>query len=333
LNTNISNSTSRPSLTEDETREKHAISSAFSAVGIDTVVLQTPVDREMRARLVHEDVTNRWIRVKVPLRGVRLTYGWGRAVVVADLPLVAGCATNEHPVEPEFAGELAQTALGAALDSETLTYKGENVTPDSFTFTRVDVVRDFVEVNELDEILDVVQREVRRDGVELHRRSNGSSLAVKHKGWRATLYDKHAKRNSAAPPGAVRFELNLRTRRLCSEWARDRGGNWRRPGDITRESAYRMARDTFVDEVHFHSLGRPVSQILSTIKALTAKPLQQATLLGLAYEPSLIRQLQRSSRTKYSALMREIGSVADYGQTASYLDFESGRQLTWIEEA
>lgn len=286
----------------------------------------------MRQRLVHEDVTNGWIQVKAPHRGVRLTYGHGRALVFADLPLVAGCPTNEHPVEPEFAGELALTALRAALDIAPLTYGGAAITPDSFTLTRVDVVRDFVEVDELDGILDVIQRQLLRDGTTFHRRSNGSSLAVKHAEWRAIIYDKHAKSGSSASPGDVRFELNLRTRRLQSKWAESRGGNWRRPGDITRESAYRMAHDTFIDEVRFQSAARPVSQVLPRIKTLASKPLKQATLLGLAYEPSLLRQFTRSSQGTYRPLVRAVGPLASHEQTSSYLDFESGRQLTSTEE-
>lgn len=334
MNTNTSNTSSHLSLTEGEAREKYAISSAFSSVGIDTVALQAPVDPEMRRQLAAQVVTNKWIRTSGPMRGVRLTFSrWNRAIVIADLPLVAGHPTNEHPVEPEFAGALARQALRAVLDLVPLTYEGSAVTTDAFAFTRVDVVRDFVDVDDFDGILDVVQRELLRAGIRFHRRSEGSSLAVERDEWRAVLYDKHAKPRSVAPPGTVRFELNLHTRTLQSKWAQELGANWRRPDDITRQSAYLAARDTFVGKARFHTAARPASQILPRIKGLASGPLQQATLLGLAHEPALLREFKRSSKTKYRRLAQEIGPVADPGHTLRYLDFESGRQLISTEEA
>jgi hypothetical protein len=329
LNTNNSNIHVPLPLTGDATRRNDAITNGSESVGIDTVRLQARIDRAVRQQLVEPEVTNPWVHVKLPLPGVRLEVNSFYACVQANLPLVAGCATNLSPVDPESAEELTRMALTAALDFAPLTFEAAAVDPEAFTFTRVDVVRDFVGVDELDLILDGLQRQLQVHEIPFHRHTDGgSSLAVKREEWRANLYDKHAESSAAAPPGSVRFELNLKTRRFQSKWAESRGGSWRRPGDITRHSAYRMARDTFVDLLHFGTASRPVSHLLEKVQSISSRPRYQATLIGLAHEPSLLRQFPRTAKSTFRPLVEEIGPLCEQGATAHFLDFDSGLQAS-----
>lgn len=328
MNTNTNNIHAPLPLTGDATRQKDAITGGAESVGIDTVRLQTRVDNTVRQQLVEPDVTNPWVHVKLPLPGTRLEVNSFYACVQATLPLVAGCANNLSSADPESAEELTRMALAAALDYAPLTLEGAAIDLKAFTFTRVDVVRDFAGVDELDLILDGLQKRLQVHGVPFHRHTDGgASLAVKREEWRANLYDKHAE-SKTAPHGSVRFELELKTRRFQSKWAESRGGNWRRPGDITRPSAHRMARDTFVDLLHFGSATRPVSQLMEKVQSISSKPRHQATLVGLAHEPSLLRQFPRSTREDYKPFVDEIGPLSEQGTRSHFLDFDLGRQVS-----
>lgn len=301
-------------------------SAAEQAVGIDTIRVTRPIDPDLRRRLTARGVVNRWIRLKLPFPGATVAVNYQSISFQASLPLVAGMANNVTPVAPEDSGELTHRLIEAGLEEIQPMLAGEVLSPDSFTYCRVDVVRDFGGVDNFVPILDVLQASLQRNDKKFSRHSKGSSLAVSLSNWKASLYDKHAESGGVADLGSVRFEVQLRTKRLKQLWAQERGGHWRRPGDITRESAFRMARDTFVD-VGFDAECIPRSSLLDRVTEVSDSVDVQTKLVGLIHEPCLLQDFSRGTVSAYRPLLRQLGSLATGGADPCRLDFDSGRQL------
>ena len=173
----------------------------------------------------------------------------GRAMVEASLPRrVFGSNVNPLPF----------SLLTSATD-ELISEVGEHLiirsdlSLEEVSVKRVDIVRDFHNVDQIGPLLQGLSTVPRRRGLKRHLHGDVAweTLTVGVGAWSVSLYDKEAETKGVARPGHLRCEIRLRPKRLTSVWARLHGGCVNVVPDVSTEKMECLARASF-EEVGFH---------------------------------------------------------------------------------
>jgi hypothetical protein len=208
------------------------------------------------------------------------------------------------------------------------------------TVTRIDLVRDFDDVDQFELWSAGVQavrhdRRVRTFRHASHEFKKALTVGASARtSWSGYCYDKHAESEGRAPEGRVRFEARLRKGSLRSEWAVKNGGKVVEVRDLTVEKLEGLRRATF-RRVGFDRevlSMRGVAERVLQVEGLSDR--QRMGFLGYVWgQAAGVELCSRTTAWRYEKLASELGVavprelLTEDAAVAVSLDYDSGRQV------
>lgn len=327
------------------------------AAQFDTVGIAVPIEAFDMVGATHtidgegtESERHRWSR-QLPGGGFLATGFANKAWIEASIP---------KRVDPE--GEnirslpLVETIDGlAGLYAEAAEYLEVDQAHrfEESKLVRVDLVRDFSDVEDLPLLLDGLGRVEQPGRSKVRRfadpaRGQAESLRVGPRAWACSLYDKHAETGGKAPAGSLRFEARLHGDQLSSRFARDNGGLFSVVGDLAggvrvdgahlvpndRSAALDRAQRAWFERAGFDRRVTPRDEIGQLVRRCGLKPAKQGTLWAYLTLPGFAADLHRNTRRVYRNLAVDLGVCPASNFTADDLPVEMtmpAPQSRWLD--
>jgi hypothetical protein len=261
----------------------------------------------------------------------------GKVWLEASLPKRAGDDNIEGLTIPDAVAALREMVREAESFCEVDRDRCADPMTDA-KVVRLDLVRDFDDVEHQGDVLDGLARVPRGPTMKVRRWADGErnlaeSLRVGPRAWGATLYDKWAETDGRAPEGRVRFEARLHADQLSSVWAREHGGHVRVVADVAEEKLRSLTRSAFV-RCAFDREVATLTNIQQLILARADLKLNSRCML-LAYVtvPGVSSRMHRNQERRYRRLAADIGLTPAAGDVDTSapgivrLDFDEGREV------
>lgn len=299
-----------------------------ATVGIDTVRVSAKVDPFDAPNGYQvggqSSISYDWLET-----GVMVQYGPDQSVALEFSAPNLALGTNDHPLALDDLHPLIRDVFAESHEQVRWRRDGDAIDYLHLRVARIDIVRDFHDVEHLPLILDGLDHLARATrGRQTRERGKAQQLSIgPARSWQGKLYDKHAQSSTAAS-GTLRFEATLRHARLIQEWAATHGGIVDTVADLTHDSILPKGRATF-DALGFAAgipLGGPgIIIVPSDIESASSTVM----IVGLRAVPSLFHTLSPKTKTRYRPWV--LGPFQDGDVMPEHtvrLDFDSGCEVT-----